>query len=404
MKAVVFHDTADIRLDTVLDPTIKAPTDAIVRLTASAICGTDLHFVRGTFGGMTAGTILGHEGVGIVEEVGSGVRNLRRGDRVVVPSTIACGNCSYCRTGYTAQCDDANPNGPSAGTAFYGGPAPTGPFDGLQAEFARIPFAYHNLVRLPRDVTDDQAILLSDIYPTAWFGAECAEVGDGDVVAVWGCGPVGLFAVLSAFQKGAHRVIAVDGHDDRLERARLLGAETVNFNREDPVAVIKELTRGIGVDRAIDAVGVDSEMPKEGPAAEQAKTMAEQFRQEVEKVAPGAKPQGGQWKPGDAPSQALTWAVEALAKAGTLGIIGVYPPTDSVFPIGAAMNKNLTINMGNCNHRTYIPKLLEMVDGGTVDPTVVLSHVEPMSDVVEAYKQFDLRRPGWIKVELRPGR
>ncbi len=198
--------------------------------------------------------------------------------------------------------------------------------------------------------------------------------------------------------------IGDDGHEDWLERARMLGAETINFNRESPVEVIKELTRGIGVDRAIDAVGVDSESPKEGPAAEQAKQMAEQFQQEVQKIAPEARPQGEQWKPGDAPSQALTWAVETLAKAGTLGIIGVYPQTDRFFPIGAVMNKNLTVNIGNCNHRTYIPKLLEMVDGGTVDPTAVLSHVEPMSDVIEAYKQFDLRRPGWIKVELRPGR
>ena len=232
MKAVVFHGIGDIRFDTVADPSIKDPGDAIVRLTSSAICGTDLHFVRGTMPGMKQGTILGHEGVGVVEEVGKGVRNLRRGDRVVIPSTIACGNCSYCRSGYTAQCDDANPNGPAAGTAFYGGPAPTGPFDGLQAEFARVPYAFHNLVRLPQDVTDDQAILLSDIYPTAWFGAECAEVGDGDVVVVWGCGPVGLFSVLSAFQKGAHRVIAVDGHEDRLERARLLGGRRVTGHWE----------------------------------------------------------------------------------------------------------------------------------------------------------------------------
>lgn len=205
-------------------------------------------------------------------------------------------------------------------------------------------------------------------------------------------------------QKGAHRVIAIDGLDERLERARMLGAETVNFNRENPVEAIKELTRGIGPDRAIDAVGVDSEMPKEGPAAEQAKRMAEQFQQEARSVAPDAKPQGEQWKPGDAPSQALTWAVETLAKAGTLGISGVYPQADRFFPIGAAMKKNLTVNMGNANHRTYIPKLLEMVDGGTVDPTTALSHVEPMSDVIEAYKQFDLRRPGWIKAELKPGR
>jgi threonine dehydrogenase-like Zn-dependent dehydrogenase len=402
MKAVVFHGIGDIRLDGVAEPKIQDRTDAIVRITSSAICGTDLHMIRGTMPGMKPGTVMGHEGVGIVEEVGRGVRNLRRGDRVVIPSTIACGNCSYCRSGYTAQCDDANPNGASAGTSFFGGPAETGPFDGLQAEYARIPYAFHNLVRLPQDVSDDQAILLSDIYPTAWFGARLAEVGDGDVVAVWGCGPVGLFAVMSAFQQGAHRVLAIDGHVDRLESARKLGAEVINFNEEDPVEAIKELTRGIGPDRAIDCVGVDSEMPKQGPAAEKAAQQKEQFAQEVQQIGAQSKPEGAQWKPGDAPSQAATWAVKTLAKAGTLGIIGVYPQTDRFFPIGTAMNKNLTINMGNCNHRTYIPKLLEMVEGGTVEPTAVLSHIEPMMDVIAAYKEFDLRRPGWIKVELKP--
>jgi len=406
MKAVVFHGIGDIRLDDVAEPKVQERTDSIVRITSSAICGTDLHMVRGTLTGMKPGTVLGHEGVGIVEEVGRGVRNIRGGDRVVIPSTIACGNCSYCRSGYTAQCDDANPNGPSAGTAFYGGPAETGPFDGLQAEYARVPYAYHNLVRLPDEVSDDQAILLSDIYPTAWFGARLAEVGDGDVVSVWGCGPVGLFAVMSAFQQGAHRVIAVDGHVDRLEKARQLGAETVNFNEEDPVEAIKELTRGIGPDRAIDCVGVDSEMPKEGPAAGEAGRKGGQFQQEVQDIAKEAKPQktprGEQWKPGDAPSLAITWAVETLAKAGTLGVIGVYPKTDRFFPLGTAMNKNLTINMGNCNHRTYIPQLIEMVQAGKVDPAKVLTQIEPMSDVIAAYKEFDLRRPGWIKVELRP--
>ncbi|MDJ0387551.1 zinc-dependent alcohol dehydrogenase [Roseomonas sp. E05] len=401
MKAVVFHGIGDIRLETVPEPKIRAASDAIVRLTASAICGTDLHMIRGTLPGMKPGTILGHEGVGIVEEVGRGVRNLRRGDRVVIPSTIGCGNCSYCRSGYSAQCDDANPNGPSAGTAFFGGPEMTGPFDGLQAEYARIPFAHHNLIRLPRDVSDDQAILLSDIYPTADFGAVLAEVGAGDVVAVWGCGPVGLFAVLSAFQRGAHRVIAVDGHADRLEKARELGAETINFNEEDPVETIKELTRGIGPDRAIDAVGVDAERPKQGPAAVSGE-QAKQFDEQVSKIAPDAKPQGSLWKPGDGPSQVSIWAVQTLAKAGTLGIIGVYPQTDQFFPIGAAMNKNLSINMGNCNHRTYIPRLVEMVDAGVVDPTSVLTQHEPLTDVIEAYKQFDQRKPGWVKVELNP--
>lgn len=176
MKAVVFHGVGDIRLDDVPEPTLQAPTDAIIRLTASAICGTDLHFVRGTVSGMVKGTILGHEGVGIVEALGSDVRNLQIGDRVVVPSTIACGNCSYCRAGYYAQCDLANPNGKQAGTAFYGGPKATGPFQGLQAEKARIPYANIGLIKLPSEISDDQAILLSDIFPTGYFGAEMAEI------------------------------------------------------------------------------------------------------------------------------------------------------------------------------------------------------------------------------------
>jgi threonine dehydrogenase-like Zn-dependent dehydrogenase len=404
MKAVVFHGIGDIRLDNVPEPKLQERTDAVVRLTASAICGTDLHFIRGTFPGTKPGTILGHEGIGIVEEVGGGVRNLKRGDRVVIPSTVSCGNCSYCRSGYTAQCDDANPNGAAAGTVFFGGPPAAGGLDGLQAEYARVPMAYQNLIRLPDAITDDQAILMSDIYPTAYFGAHLAEVRDGDVVAVWGAGPVGLFSVLSAFQLGASRVIALDEHADRLDRARLLGAETVNVTEEDPIEALKELTRGIGPSRAIDAVGVDSERPKSGPAAASMKEMAEEMLQQSRKIASGAKPNGEQWKPGDAPALVSTWAVKSLAKAGTLGIIGVYPPEDQFFPIGAAMNKNLTINMGNCNHRTYIPKLIAKVQAGTTDPSVVLSQTEPMSDAIEAYKQFDLRRPGWIKVELNPAR
>ncbi len=251
-------------------------------------------------------------------------------------------------------------------------------------------------------MSDDQAILLSDIYPTGYFGAILAEVREGDVVAVWGCGPVGLFSIISAFQLGAHRVIAVDGHADRLAKARKLGAETINFNEEDPVEAIKELTRGIGPNRAIDAVSVDSERPKAGPAAVGG-AQAEEFDAEVARIAPGAKPDGQLWKPGDGPSQAVTWAVKTLAKAGSLGIIGVYPQTDTFFPIGAAMNKNLTIQMGNCNHRSYIPKLVEMVDAGTVDPTAIITQQEPITDAIEAYRQFDLRRAGWIKVELKPG-
>ena len=403
MKAVVWHGVGDIRLEEVRDPTIEQPTDAIIRITASAICGTDLHMVRGTFTGMKPGTILGHEAVGVVEEVGPMVRNFEPGDRVVVMSTIACGHCSYCREGYYAQCEHANPNGGDAGTAFFGGPKETGPFHGLQAEKARIPFANVGMVKLPDEVSDDQAILISDIFPTGWFGADNAEIMPGNTVAVFGCGPVGQFAIASARMMDAGRVFAIDHHPDRLALARKQGAECINFDEEDPVATLKEMTGGIGVDRAIDAVGVDAECAHSGPAAKQSKSNQDDFAEEVKKVAPKQNVQdGGLWKPGDAPSQVLQWAVQALAKAGTLSIIGVYPPTMTSFPIGMAMNKNLTVKMGNCNHRRYAPHLVEMVRTGAFDPTDVLTRVLPIDNVLDAYKHFDQREDGWTKVELRP--
>jgi threonine dehydrogenase-like Zn-dependent dehydrogenase len=404
MKAVVFHDIGDIRLEEVKEPKIKDPTDAIVRLTASAICGTDLHMVRGTLPGMTSGTILGHEGVGVVEEVGKGVRNLRQGDRVVIPSTIACGYCAYCRSGYFSQCDNANPNGAHAGTAFFGGPSTTGPFQGLQAEFARVPFANVGLCKLPDEVSDDQAILISDIFPTAYFGAELAEIEPGDTVAVFGCGPVGQFAIASAKLLDAGRVIAVDTIPDRLEMARAQGAEVIDFNEDDPVVTVQELTGGIGVDRAIDAVGVDAFMPQKGAAYKALKHLTDTFKIEYKEVAAKADPDGDNWKPGDAPSLAMHWAALALAKAGTLSIIGVYPLTFRSFPIGLAMNKNLTVQMGNCPHRKYIPPLVDLVQSGTIDPTQVLTKREPLMSAIDAYKAFDLRQPGWVKVELEPAK
>jgi len=401
MKAVVWHGIGDIRLDDVKEPEIREPTDAIVRITTSAICGTDLHMVRGTMPGMKKGTVLGHEAVGVIEEVGSNVRNLRAGDRVVIPSTIGCGWCSYCRAGYFAQCDNANPNGSRAGTAFFGGPEESGAFDGFQAEYARVPFANVGPVLLPDEVTDDEAIMISDIFPTGWFGAELAEIDPGDTVAVFGCGPVGQFAIMSAKLHGAGRVIAIDALESRLEMARRQGAEIIDFDSDDPIEALLDLTGGIGVDRVIDAVGVDAEHPHHGPAAKKAKKQADQFGKEVEQVAPDADPDGEQWKPGDAPSQVLRWAVEGLAKAGTLSIIGVYGALET-FPIGEAMEKNLTVNMGNCNHRRYIPELVEMVRTGVVEPSRVLTQEEPMTDAIEAFRAFDRRDSGWVKVVLEP--
>lgn len=392
MWAVVFHGKGDIRLEEVAEPVIEQTTDAIVRITTSAICGTDLHFIRGSVSGMKPGRILGHEGVGVIEALGEDVRNFSVGDRVVIPSTIACGYCAYCRTGYYAQCDHANPNGKQAGTAFYGGPEASGGFDGLQAEKARIPFAAINLLRLPDSISDDQGILLSDVFPTGYFGAELANVKAGHTVAMFGCGPVGQFAIASAKLMGAGRVFAVDQVADRLDIARRQGAEIIDFAKEDPVQKLRELTGGIGPDCAIEAVGVDAECPhgrEETPRYE--RDPQSHTRQEEDS-----------WQPGNAPSQSLRWATESLAKAGTLAIIGIYPPSDMIFPIGLAMNRNLTVRMGNCHHRKYLPALIDLVKSGTIEPETFLTRHEPMESVLEAYEYFAAQRPGWLKTTLAP--
>jgi threonine dehydrogenase-like Zn-dependent dehydrogenase len=403
MKAVVWHDVGNVTIDDVPEPRIQDPADAIVRITTSAICGTDLHFVRGTMPGMRPGTILGHEAVGIVEETGPRVQNFSPGDRVVILSTIACGSCVYCRAGYYAQCDNANPSGREFGTSLFGGPANLGSFDGLQAEFARVPFAHTNLVAIPPGVSDEQAVMTSDILPTGWFAGRLAEIGKGDVVAIFGAGPVGQMAALSARIQGAGRVLIVDGNADRLETARLQNAETIDFNEEHPVRAIKELTGGIGADRVIDAVGIDAQLPKAGPAADEAEKLIGQFADEQDEAAPRIAPADGQWEPGDAPSLVLRWATHAVAKAGTIGIVGEYPPQHHSFPIGKALSANLTVKMGNCNHRRYVPGLLSKIATGGADPTTVLTQQESIPTALQAYEAFDRREPGWTKVVLELG-
>jgi threonine dehydrogenase-like Zn-dependent dehydrogenase len=400
MKAIVFGGIGKVALKNVPDPKIKDRTDAIIRITSSAICGTDLHFIRGTAPGMKEGRILGHEAVGIVEEVGKSVRNLRKGDRVVVPSTVGCGSCTYCRAGYQSQCNVANPRGANAGTVFFGGPEEAGGLDGLQAEYARIPFAGVGLVKLPEEITDDQAILMSDILPTSYMAAVMAEVKPSDNVVVFGCGPVGLFAILCAQHLGAGRVFAVDSVESRLEMARAHGAEVINFQQEDPVSVLKDLTNGAGPDRAIDAVGVDAATATRGPAAD--KSAQKEFKQELEKITEMGTPKGDAFQPGGAPSQALKWAIEAVAKAGTVSVIGVYTAPVQGFPIEQVMNKNLTLKAGNCNHRRYMPEMIELVRSGVIHPEEFLTQVQPITSAVDAYQAFDRHQTGWVKVKLDP--
>ncbi len=400
MKAIVYGGIGKVALKSVPDPKIKQQTDAIIRITSSAICGTDLHFIRGTALGMKEGRILGHEAVGIVEEVGRSVRNLRKGDRVVVPSTVGCGSCTYCRAGYQSQCNVANPGGPTAGTVFFGGPEEAGGLDGLQAEYARIPFAGVGLVKLPEEISDDQAILMSDILPTSYMAAVMAEVKPSDNVAIFGCGPVGLFAILCAQHLGAGRVFAVDSVESRLEMAQAHGAEVINFQQEDPVSALKELTNGAGPDRTIDAVGVDAATATKGPAAN--KAAQKEFRQELEKIAEQGTPKGNVFQPGGAPSQALKWAIESVAKAGTVSVIGVYTAPVQGFPIEQVMNKNLTLKAGNCNHRRYMPEMIELVRSGVIRPEEFLTQVQPITSAVDAYQAFDQHQAGWIKVKLDP--
>jgi len=400
MKAVVFRGIGKVALENVPEPRLKEPSDAIVRITSSAICGTDLHFVRGTAPGVKEGRILGHEAVGIVEEVGKAVRNLQRGDRVVVPSTVGCGSCVYCRAGYHSQCNVANPNGPDAGTVFFGGPEEAGGLDGLQAEYARIPFAAAGLVKLPEEISDDQAVLMSDILPTAYMAAVMAEIKPSNIVAIFGCGPVGLFAITCVQHLGAGRVFAIDSVESRLEMARAHGAEVINFEKEDPIQALKDATDGSGPDRTIDAVGVDAATAAKGPAAD--KKAQKKFKKELGGIAEEGTPKGRDFQPGGAPSPALQWAIESVCKAGSVSVIGVYPAPVLSFPIHQVMEKNLTLKAGNCNHRRYMPEMVELVRSGVVRPEQFLTQIKPITSAIEAYRAFDRHEPGWIKVKLDP--
>lgn len=390
MKAVVWHGKQDVRVDTVADPQLIAPTDVIVKITATAICGSDLHLYDGFQPGMESGDILGHEPMGVVVEVGREVKNLKNGDRVVVPFVIACGSCFFCKKGLFSCCDTSNPNAKLAEKAM--GHAPCGAFgfshllggySGGQAEYLRVPFADVGPIKIESDLRDDQVLFLSDIFPTGYMAAENAEIEAGDTVAIWGCGPVAQFAIQSAWMLGAGRVIAIDRVPERLSLAQRLGrAETINFEEEHVYERLQEMTNGRGPDRCIDAVGCEAHS-----------------HGSVDAVLDKAKKT---LKLGTDRAHVLREALYCCRKGGTVSIPGVYVGLLDKVPFGAAMNKGLTLKMGQTHMQRYTRPLLELIQNGKIDPSAIITHRLGLADAPAAYKTFRDKEDGCIKVVLTP--
>jgi threonine dehydrogenase-like Zn-dependent dehydrogenase len=390
MRALCWHGKGDVRVDTVADPEIKHPRDVIIKVTACAICGSDLHLLDGYQPTMEAGDILGHENMGEVVEVGSEVNNLQKGDRVVVPFTISCGSCWFCSRGLFSLCDTTNPNAEIARKAMGHSPAGLfgfshmlGGYCGGQAEYLRVPMADVGPIKIPDQITDEQALFLSDIFPTGYMAAENAQIQNGDTVGIWGCGPVGQFAIRSAIMMGAGRVIAIDEVPERLAMAEAGGAETINFSEVDVYDELQSRTGGRGPDSAIDCVGCEAS----GHGAADAvldKVKAAAFLA-TDRV------------------HVLREAIFSVRKGGTLSIPGVYVGMADKLPIGAAMNKGLTIKMGQTHVQAYTHKLLDKIVAGEIDPSFVVTHPASLEDAPAMYKQFRDKENGVIKVVLRPG-
>jgi threonine dehydrogenase-like Zn-dependent dehydrogenase len=390
MKALCWHGKEDVRVDTVPDPRIESPGDAIVRVTSTAICGSDLHLYDGYMPTMKEGDILGHEFMGEVVEVGSGVTKLKVGDRVVVPFTISCGECFFCKKGLFAACDRSNPS--AAATAKVMGHSPCGifgyshlmgGFSGGQAEYVRVPFADVGPLKITSDVRDEQVLFLSDIFPTAWMAAENAEIEPGDTVAVWGCGPVGQFTLWCAWQMGAGRVIAIDRVPERLRMAEERGrAETIDLREEHVYERLQEMTDGRGPDRCIDAVGCEAHSWGSIDA------ILDKAKQSV--------------KLGTDRLHVLRETIYNCRKAGTISMPGVYIGAADKIPIGAFMNKGLTLKTGQTHMQKYMPRLLGEIEAGKIDPSYIITHRARLDDAPALYKTFRDKQDGCIKVVMTP--
>jgi threonine dehydrogenase-like Zn-dependent dehydrogenase len=388
MKAVCWEGTSDVRVEDVPDPAILNPRDAVIRVTSTAICGSDLHLFDGFIPTMRAGDILGHEFMGIVEEVGSGVTNLKTGDRVIVPFPIACGRCFFCTHDLYSCCDNLNPNAWMA-EKFYGYTAAglfgyshmLGGYAGGQAEYARVPFADVGPFKVPAHLSDEQVLFLTDVYPTGFMAAENCHIQSGDTVAVWGCGPVGQFAIRSAFMLGARRVIAIDTVPERLAMATEGGAEILDSMDPDVFYKLRATTGGIGPDSCIDAVGMEAHGPNIDYVYDKIKTMTYMATDRA---------------------SALRQAIHSCRKGGTVSVPGVYGGFIDKFPFGAAMNKGLTIKTGQTHVHKYLPRLLRHIENGDIDPSFVVTHCVSLDDAPEMYETFRDKKDGCIKVVMKP--
>lgn len=390
MRALTWHGKHDVRVDTVPDPEIVNPRDAIIEITSTAICGSDLHLYDAVIPGMQSGDILGHEFMGKVVDTGP-KSTLKKGQRVVVPFTISCGECFHCKKLQYSACDNSNPaekqdlTEPLYGhplSALFGYSHLTGGYSGGQAEYVRVPFSDVGPIVIPDGLDDDQVLFLSDILPTGWMAAENAEIEEGDTVAVWGCGPVGLFAIQSALIMGAGKVIAIDHYPGRLALAKKLGAEIIDYRQTRVLDALMEMSGGFGPDAVIDAVGMEAH----GMAPD---TVLDNVKQTV-----GIGADSG---------HALREAIMACRKGGRVSMPGVYGGFLDKFPLGAFMEKGLTLKTGQTHVQRYLKDLLQRIGEGEIDTTFLISHRLPLEDGPRGYDNFKNNQDEWTKVVLKPG-
>ena len=378
MKAVTYQGIKNIEVREVKDPSIKNSDDIIVKITSSAICGSDLHLIHGMIPSMPTDFVIGHEPMGVVEEVGPDVRNLKKGDRVIIPFNVSCGSCWYCQHDLTSQCDNSNPHGDMGG--FFGYSELTGGYAGGQAEYMRVPYGNFTPFKIPEncEVEDEKLVLLADAASTAYWSVDHAGVKDGDTVVILGCGPVGLLAQKFAWHKGAKRVIAVDYIDYRLQHAkRTNNVETINFEQhENTGQYLKEITKG-GADIVIDAVGMDGKWTP------------------MEFLTSGLKLHGGAMG-------ALVIASQAVRKGGTIQVTGVYGGRYNAFPLGDLFQRNIDLKMGQAPVIPYMPYLYDLFSSGKVDPSDIVTHVIPLDQAKHGYEVFDTKTEDCIKVILKP--